>query len=178
MPALAFERLGKEADRPIESGPLLREKSQDEGWHPERALLYLCTACRFARLSISGLLRREPLPDQRIRPAERENRGRGRVLVLHHDVQLCGQEGLVGTAGATQEEKAKARPSLLASKKRLAQQSLMPAAAGSGDLPEQENYAPAKWTFFACGVEVCQALFQKELEQAYAVCRRGNGRLP
>lgn len=182
MPALAFQRqrLGGEAGRSIGSGPLLGEKSEDGGWHPERALLYLCTACRFARLSVSGLLRGEPSPDQRIHLAGREHRGRCRILVLHHDVQLCGKESLMGTAGTNRGEKAKAGTRLqpLASKRLLAQQSMIPAANGSSDLPQQENYAPAKWAFFARGVEVCQALFQKELDQAYAVYRRGSAHLP
>jgi hypothetical protein len=44
----------------------------------------------------------------------------------------------------------------------------------SEDLPEEETYAPAEWTYFVDGAEVCRKKFQQLLDRAYARCRAGS----
>jgi len=185
MPLLGFRKqlLGQKEWRPVGGERLKGEKSGHRTWHPERALLYLCSACRFARLSISGLLRRTPQLGQGPHAVERQKGGSYRALVLHHDVQLRNERGLLGAIGEGGVEKIRNRSwlsasKLSASKRRLVQQALAPAITVSKALPLDKNYAPAEWTFFVHGEEVCPAAFQEKLDQAYAVRRSSRRSTP
>jgi len=53
-------------------------------------------------------------------------------------------------------------------KGRLVQQAVSPMISPAEDLPREETYAPAEWTYFASGVEVCRESFQEHLNQVYA----------
>ncbi|MCS3751348.1 hypothetical protein GGQ19_002543 [Salinibacter ruber] len=154
-------------------------KSEEKRWHPERALLYFCTACRYARLSISGLLRGEPAPGQYTTGESRECSCR--VLVLHHEVRLCdegdrpdalGDRCIDGSRnGGSQEGEDKVW--LASPERRLVQQFVSPVVFVSEELPEEETYTPAKWRYFIGGGEVCREVFQKRLDRAYAACVGG-----
>lgn len=148
-----------------------RRFSGEGSRHPERAVLYLCTACRFARLSISGCIGSERSSEKGIRSATGQRAGNCRILVLHHDVQFLDEEGLAGVLGEKrtddrQEEQGKVW--LASPESRLVQQSVSPAVSMSADLPEEENYAPAKWKYFVGGAEVCRDVFQKRLDRVYS----------
>jgi hypothetical protein len=157
-------------------------KSEEKRWHPERLLLYHCTACRYARLSISGLLRGQPSPTQNMAGAQRECSYR--VLVLHHDVlhqdaELRDEGDLLDDLGDSpicdsrkdDSHTAEDKVWLAPPERRLVQQSVSPVVFVSEELPEEETYAPAKWRYFIGGGEVCRGAFRKELDRAYAHCR-------
>jgi hypothetical protein len=159
-------------------------KSEEKRWYPERLLLYHCTACRYAHLSISGLLRGKPSPTQNMAGGKRE--GSCRVLILHHDVRLCDEkdraEGLgdswiddsrnggshIGDSHAGEDKMWLAPP-----ERRLVQQSVSPVVFVSEEFPEEESYVPAKWRYFVGGGEVCREVFRKELDRAYSACVGG-----
>ena len=154
-------------------------KSEEKRWHPERLLLYHCIECRYARLSISGLLRGKPSPIHSLARGKQECSYR--VLVLHHDVRLCDEgdrEEVLGDNwiddsrnGGSKEREEKTW--LFAADSRLVQQSVSPVVFVSEELPEEETYAPAKWRYFIGGGEVCREVFQKRLDRAYAACVGG-----
>lgn len=162
-------------------------KSEEKRWYPERLLLYRCTACWYARLSISGFLRGEPSPIQNMAGGKRECSYR--VLVLHHDVRLCDEgdrEEVLGDSWIDDSRNGGSRNGgrhigdspagedkvwLAPPERRLVQQSVSPVVFVSEELPEEETYAPAKWRYFIGGGEVCRGAFRKELDRAYAHCR-------
>lgn len=163
-----------EAAWPPGEFPLLGEEVEGRRWQPERVLLYHCTTCRYARFSLSGLLRGEPSPFHNLAGGKRE--GSSRVLVLHHvvrphDTALRDEEGRAGALGDGQAGQSKEW--IASPETRLVQQSISPLVFVSADLPEEESYAPAKWAYFVGGEEVCKDVFQKQLERAYAACLRG-----
>ena len=166
-------------------GHLPGVKSEEKRWHPERLLLYHCIECRFARLSISGLLRGETSPIQNMAGAQRECSCR--VLVLHHDVRLCDEgdrEEVLGDSWIDDsrnggrhigDSPAGEDTVWLAPPERcLVQQSVSPVVFVSEELPEEETYAPAEWTYFVGGAEVCREKFQQLLDRAYARLRAGS----
>jgi len=195
IPELQKQLSTEKECRLLGGGYLPSVKSEDKRWHPERLLLYHCTECRYARLSISGLLRRESSPTQNTAGAQRECSCRVLVLrhdVLHHDVlhqnakprderELAGPYGdtCIGDSrnGDSQNGDSQAREDkvwLAPPERRLVQQSVTPAVFVSTELPEEESYAPAKWRYFVGGAEVCGEGFQKQLDRAYARCRAGS----
>jgi hypothetical protein len=154
-------------------------KSEEKRWYPERLLLYYCTKCRYARLSISGLLRGKPSPTQNMAGTLRECSCR--VLVLYHDVRLCDEgdrEEVLGDSWIDDSRNGgrhigdspagKDKVWLAPPERRLAQQSVSPVVFVLEELPEEESYAPAKWRYFVGGAEVCREGFQKQLKRAYA----------
>jgi len=159
-------------------------------WHPERELFYFCTACRYARLSISGVLRREPSPIHNLAGGKRECSYRVLVLhqnVLHHNAQLDEEGGQAAAVGGGRNDVSRNGEShignsqagqdkawLVPQESRLVQQAVSPAVFVSEELPEEENYAPAEWAYFVDGKEVCKDIFQKRLDRAYARCRAGS----
>jgi hypothetical protein len=50
----------------------------------------------------------------------------------------------------------------------LVQQSVSPTISISEELPQQEKYPSAEWTYFTSGVEVCRESFREHLNQVYA----------
>jgi hypothetical protein len=44
----------------------------------------------------------------------------------------------------------------------------------SEELPEEETYAPAEWTYFLGRAEVCREEFKQLLDRAYARFRAGS----
>lgn len=173
-PARQDRLVGKQVGLP-HGGFLLLGEESDRRWTSERVLLYLCTACRYARLSISGRLVRP----ERVPVGETPSTGRPtgcRVLVLHHDVRLRDVGDVAGALGDSrnadsslgdrQEGEGKIR--LPPSESRLVQQSVSPAVFVSAELPEEENYTPAEWRYFVGSEEVCTEQFREQLNRAYA----------
>lgn len=160
-------------------------KSEEKRWHPERLLLYHCIECWFARLSISGLLRGEPSPIQNMAGVQRECSCR--VLVLYHDVRLCDEgdrEEVLGDSWIDDSRNGgrhiggspagEAKVWLAPPESHLVQQSVSPVVFVSEELPEEETYAPAEWTYFFGGAEVCREEFKQLLDRAYTRCRAGS----
>jgi hypothetical protein len=54
----------------------------------------------------------------------------------------------------------------------LVQQSVSPTIPISEDLPRQEKYPSAEWTYFVGGVGVCREVFLEQLGRAYDVRRQ------
>ena len=178
-----MQLLIEEECRLLGRGHLLGLKSEDKRWHPERLLLYHCTECRYARLSISGLLRGKPSPIQNPAGAQRECSYR--VLVLHHDVlhhdvlhqsaDIRDEGALMATPSDSHIGDSQAREDnvwLAPPGRRLIQQSVSPSVFVSADLPEEESYAPAKWRYFVGDKEVGKEGFREQLERAYAARRQ------
>jgi len=167
-----MQLLIEEECRLLGRGHLLGLKSEDQRWHPERLLLYHCTECRYARLSISGLLRGETSPIQNPAGAQRECSYR---LVLHHSAEIRDEGALMATPGDSHIGDSQAREDnvwLAPPGRRLIQQSVSPSVFVSADLPEEESYAPAKWTYFVGDKEVRKEGFREQLERAYAARRQ------
>lgn len=188
LPILAAQKqfLEEKESLRVGGGHLSGDKTEVGCWRPGRFLLYFCTACQFARLSISGLLRGEPSPGQSIHTAGRQGEGSCRVLLLHNDVQLYDEGGLAGAIddsrigdsrngdsqnGYSQTVEGKGWTWYPTPERSLVQRSLSPTISVSEDLPVEENYGPAEWTYFFGDAEVCREVFQKQLDRVYARCR-------
>jgi len=184
IPEFPKQLTTEEECRLLGGGYLPGVKSEEKRWHPERLLLYHCIECRYARLSISGFLRRETSPIHNLAGGKRECSYRVLVLhhdVLHHDVRLCDErdraevlgnswidDSRKGRSHIVNSQAGKNKIWLVPPERRLVQQSVSPSVFVSEELPEEESYAPAEWTYFLDGKEVSREVFQERLKRVYA----------
>jgi len=149
------------------TGPIGEDNKLMEGhWRPGRFLLSLCTACGFARLSVRGrLVNNESSSEGGALSNDERNEGTRRLLVVHHDVLHRAE--VASTGGEKDSPNGDNRRPCMP-KRSLDQQSVSPMVSPAEDLLREENYAPAEWTYFVGGVEVCREAFQKHLNQVYA----------
>ena len=169
IPSLLQQREGWR--KPLRLAPGI-DKSNDfvgRQWHPERFLVSLCTACGFARLSVRGrLIKNGHSPEGSTRSNEGHRDDAKRIFVVHHDVLRRGEGA--ATDGEVDRRKGEGGSRRFCVRKGgLVQQSVSPTISISEDLPRQEEYPSAEWTYFASGVEVCRESFQQHLNQVYAV---------
>lgn len=178
-PELQKQLLGANEKRLLGGGQLPMERSNDWDWHLDRLLLYLCAACSYARLSISGLLKEDHELNQNTAVRHRERSYR--VLVLQHDIHprdettrsgALSDDGIGDSRSVSSQAGGAFRnPRFLVPGRRLIQQSASPVVFVSGDHCEEETYPPAEWTYFFEGEEVCREVFREELSRAYDRCR-------
>jgi hypothetical protein len=150
------------------TGPIGEDKNfAGRHWRPGRFLLSFCTACGFARLSVRGRFVKNGYSTEGCARSNDGHRdGAKRILVLRRG-EVAATHGEVdrrkGEGGSRR---------LCVTKGGLVQQSVSPTIPISGDLPRQEKYPSAEWTYFVGGVGVCREVFLEQLGRAYDVRRQ------